>query len=128
MIGQIVVLHEMYLENVFRRFKYFMTFQLIKGASLVVANFSNSMFFVVMAYLPLILVNSSVIKKVHRLEIILQGFAELTGATVVENASELPDRFEIPIQKEKYASLKNNYFKSGEDNGKSMWLNIVESI
>ncbi|QTQ11304.1 hypothetical protein HRI96_03290 [Treponema parvum] len=108
--------------------EYGMTSQLIKGASLVVANFSNSMFFAVMAYLPLILVNSSVIKKVHRLAIILQGFAELTGALVVEKASELPDKFEIPIHKEKYALLENNYFKSGENNGKSMWFNIMESI
>ncbi|QTQ11306.1 hypothetical protein HRI96_03300 [Treponema parvum] len=95
---------------------------------MVVANFSNSMFFAVMAYLPLILVNSSVIKKINRLETGLLSFAELTGALVVENASELPDKFEIPIHKEKYALLENNYFKSGEDNGKSLWLNIVESI
>lgn len=108
--------------------EYGMTSQLIKGASLVVANFSNSIFFAVMAHLPLIIVNSSVIKKVHRLEIGLQGFAELTGAPVVESASELPDKFEIPVNKEKYVSLEKSYFKSGESNGKSMWECIFENI
>ncbi|QTQ16754.1 hypothetical protein [Treponema parvum] len=60
-----------------------------KGGNIVII-FSNSMFFAVMAYLPLILVNSSVIKKVHRLAIILQGFAELTGALVVEKGVPTP--------------------------------------
>ena len=110
------------------KIEYGMTSQLIKGATLVVANCSNSIFFAAMARLPLIIVNSSVIKKINQLEIVLLGFAELTGALVVENVSELPDKFEIPIHKEKYAFLENNYFKSGESNGKSMWEYILENI
>jgi hypothetical protein len=110
------------------KIEYGKTAQLIKGAKLVVANFSNSIMFAVMANLPLLIVNSNIIKKIDYIEKILLEFACLTGAFLVENSIRLPKENIIAINEEKYNLLNNKYIRQDEQNGKSMWLNIVESI
>lgn len=110
------------------KIEYGKTAELIKGASLVVANFSNSIMFAVMAHLPVIIVNSSVIKKCDYIEGVLLGFSNLTGSFEIDDVSELPTECEITINEEKYRFLEENYFTSCENNGKTMWQNIMENI
>lgn len=108
--------------------EYGKTAELIKGASLVVANFSNSIMFAVMTNVPIIIVNSSVIQKCNYTKAVLFEFVKITGAFVASDYSVLPKSFEIPICKEKYKIIEDDYFKSGESNGKKIWQLIMEAI
>lgn len=110
------------------KIEYGKTAELVKGASLVVSNFSNSIMFAVMAHLPLIIVNSSVIKKCDYLEVGLLAFANLTGAFVIENVSELPKEKKIKIDEEKYDNLEKEYFKSNLNSNISIWQEIFKSF
>lgn len=111
------------------KIEYGKTAQLVKGASLVVANCSNSMFFAVMADIPIIIVNSSAIKDNDDYEEqSLLYFAELTGATLIENVSELPLNNTLKIDEKKYKYLKTEYIQRDNENGKTMWQNIMEAL
>lgn len=110
------------------KIEYGKTAELIKGASLAVANFSNSIMLAVMAKIPLIIVNSSVIQKCNYTETVLLEFAKITGAFVATDYSVLPKSFEISICKEKYKNIEDDYLKSGESNGKKIWQLIMEAI
>ncbi len=110
------------------KIEYGKTAELIKGASLAVANFSNSIMFAVMSHIPLIIINSPVIKKCNYTETVLLEFAKITGAFIAQDYSDLPKSFEIPICKEKYKAIEDNYFKSGENNGKTIWQLIMEAF
>lgn len=111
------------------KIEYGKTAQLVKGASLVVANCSNSMFFAVMANIPIIIVNSSAIKDNDDYEEqTLLYFAELTGATLIENANELPLSNTLKIDEQKYNHLKSEYIQRDNENGKPMWQNIMEAL
>ncbi len=108
------------------KIEYGKTSQLVKGASLVIGNVSNSNLFAVMADKPLVLINSYIIKKCDFIETVLLEFANLTGANVVEKATELPKNQLPKINYEKYNLCKNEYFESGDCNKKNMWSSIID--
>ena len=110
------------------KIEYGLTCQLVKGASLVIANSSNSIMFAIMAHLPLLIIHSSVIKKCDSCEKALYGFVNLTKATLIKDVSDLPQKNDFFIDEKRYDYIEYNFIKSIPDNEKTMWQNILENL
>ena len=110
------------------KIEYGATSQLVKGASLVVANFSNSIMFAVMANIPVILVNSEIIEKNDYLRKMQVGFSDLIGASIIKSAKQLPNNMDFSINKEKYDAVRKMFIQSNDTNGMPMWQIILETI
>ncbi len=110
------------------KIEYGKTAQLVKGAKLVIANFSNSIMFAIMADLPILIVNSDVIQKFDIFEKTLQGFVNLTGSHIINNTVEEIEEGIFTINTDKYLSIKDNYIISSPVSEKKMWQVILDII
>lgn len=113
-----------------RKIEYGMTAELVKGegAKLVLTDCSNSIFFAVMAKLPVITMNIHSFDKLSYIQTVTLGFSDLVGSTVIRSPNDLDNINPFKINSDKYERLWVKYIQGGKSNGEPMWSQILEMI
>lgn len=110
------------------RIEYGITAELVKGASLVLAHYSNSIAFAAMAKKPVLILNLPLMHRIDFMNGFNLSYAAMLGAPVIVRGSDLHEKNDYGINEEKYGEFNEAYLESRPYDGRDFWTVVTEEI